>query len=134
MSNCITVFGTVSKNIIWDLEKYLDKFRTSSRTRPFETQRLGAEFFCKEHTKPLFNKLVTLAFKNLFNYQICLETLKTPQSLFQLSVVSTRNNQLYLRDRADDSPYIKSRVNIWNNCIQLIARSETLTTIKISKF
>ena len=36
--------------------------------------------------------------------------------------------------RADDTPYIKSRVNIWNNCIKLIARSETLTTIKISKF
>ena len=35
---------------------------------------------------------------------------------------------------AGDTPYIKSRVNIWNNCIKLIARSETLTTIKISKF
>ena len=34
---------------------------------------------------------------------------------------------------ADDTPYIKSRVNIWNNCIKLIARSESLTTIKISK-
>ena len=39
-----------------------------------------------------------------------------------------------LRARADETPYIKSRVNIWNNCIKLIARSETLTTIKISKF
>ena len=38
-------------------------------------------------------------------------------------MVSTRNNQLYLRARADDTPYIKSRVNIWNNCIKLIARS-----------
>ena len=36
--------------------------------------------------------------------------------------------------RADNTPYIESRVNIWNNCIKLIARSETLTTIKISKF
>ena len=76
---------------------------------------------------------------NLFNYQIRLETLKilksrTPQSLFQLYVLSTRNNQLYLRARADDTPYIKSRVNIWNNCIKLIARSETLTTIKTLKF
>ena len=154
MTYCITVFGTVSKTcseklfkiqkhciriLFGDLEKYLDKFKTSARTRPFETQRLGAEFFCKEHTKPLFNKLAILAFQNLFNYQICLETLKTlksrtPQSLFQLYVVSTRNNQLYLRARADETPYIKSRVNIWNNCIKLIARSETLTTIKISKF
>ena len=148
MTYCITVFGTTSKScseqlfkiqkhciriLFGDLEKYLDKFRTSARTRPFETQRLGAEFFCKEHTKPLFNQLGILAFQNLFNYQICLETLKTlksrtPQSLFQLYVISTRNNQLYLMARADDRPYIKSWVNIWNNCIKLIARSETLTT------
>ena len=155
MTYCITVFGTTSKTcsvklfkiqkhciriLFGDLEKYLDKFRTSARTRPFETQRLGAEFFYKEHTKPLFNKLGILAFQNLFNYQICLKTLKTlksrtPQSLFQLYVISTRNNQLYLMARADDTLYIKSRVNyIWNNCIKLIARSETLTTIKISKF
>ena len=154
MTYCITVFGTVSKTcteklfkiqkhciriLFGDIEKYLDKFRTSARTRPFEAQRLGAEFFCKEHTKPLFNKLGILAFQNLFSYQICLETLKTiksrtPQSLFQLYVISTRNNQLYLKARADDTLYIKSRVNIWNNCIKLIARSETLTTIKISKF
>ena len=109
MTYCITVFGPVSKTcseklfkiqkhciriLFGDLEKYLDKFKTSARTRPFETNRLGAEFFCKEHTKPLFNKLANLAFQNLFNYQICLETLKTlksrtPQSLFQLYVVST---------------------------------------------
>ena len=121
MTYCITVFGTDSKTcseklfkiqkhciiiLFGDLEKYLDKFKTSARTRPFETQRLGAEFFCKEHTKPLFNKLGILDFLNLFNYQICLETLKTlksktPQSLFQLYIVSTRNNQIYLRARAD---------------------------------
>ena len=61
---CITVFGTVSKTCseklfkiqkhcirisFGDLEKYLDKFETSARTRtrPFETQRLGADFFAK---------------------------------------------------------------------------------------
>ena len=49
-------------------------------------------------------------------------------------MVSTRYNQLYLRAKADNTPYIKSRVIIWNNCIKLIARSETLTTIKMSKF
>ena len=49
-------------------------------------------------------------------------------------MISTRNNQLYLRARANDTPYIKSRVNIWNNCIKLIERSETSTTIKIWKF
>ena len=54
-------------------------------------------------------------------------------------MVSTINNQLLtinnqLRARVDDTPYIKSRVNIWNNCIKLNARFETLTTIEISKF
>ena len=61
MTFCITVFGTVSNTcskklfeiqkhytriLFGDLEKYLDKFKKSARTRPFETQRLGAEFFC----------------------------------------------------------------------------------------
>ena len=83
MTYCITIFGTVSKTcseklskiqkhciriLFGDLEKYLDKFKTSACTRPFETQRLGAQFFCKEHTKPLFNKLGILAFQYLFNY------------------------------------------------------------------
>ena len=87
MSYCIFVFGTVSKTcskklfkiqkhciriLFGDLEKYLDKFKTSARARPFETQRLGAEFVCK----PLFNKLGILAFQNLFHYQTCLETLR----------------------------------------------------------
>ena len=63
MTDCITVFRTVSKTCT-----------TIAQTRPFETQRLGAELFCKEHTKPLFNKLGILAFQNLFNYQICIET------------------------------------------------------------
>ena len=99
----------------------------------------GGGVHTPDDTKQSFNKLGILAFQNLFNYQICLETFKTlksrtPQSLFQLYVVSTRNNQLYLRAKADDTPYINSRVYIWNNCIKLIARSETLTTIKISKF
>ena len=53
---------------------------------------------------------------------------------FQLYMIPTRNNQLYLRARADDTPYIKYRVNLWNICMKLIARSETLTAIKISKF
>ena len=109
---CNVPSGSLTSKVgLYCLESGLDKFKTSGRTRPFETQRLGAEFFCKEHTKPLFNKLGILAF------QICLETLKTlksrtPQSLCQLYLISIRNNQLYLRVMADDTPYIKSRVNI----------------------
>ena len=59
-----------------DKEAYLDKFKTSCRTKPIETQILGTSYYMKEHTKPLFHKNKILAFKNLYNYQICLQTLK----------------------------------------------------------
>ena len=62
MTYCIAVFGKVSKTcseklfkiqkhririLFGDLDKYLDKFETSARTRPFETQRLGLNSFAK---------------------------------------------------------------------------------------
>ena len=126
--HCIRLFG--------DIEKYLDKFKLIHVHDHLKHIYWELNSFAQksEHTKPLFNKLGILAFQNLFNYHTFLETLKTlksrtPQSLFQLYVVSTRQNKLYSRARADATPYIKSRVNIWNNCIKLIARSETLSTI-----
>ena len=41
-----------------DLEMYLDKSRTCVRARPYTgrgSQKLGKEYYCKEHTKKLFN-------------------------------------------------------------------------------
>ena len=116
LSYCIKVFGNVCKThseklftiqkhcmriLFGDKEAYLDKFKTSCRTRPIETQILGTSYYMKEHTKPLFHKHKILAFKNLYNYQICLETLKILKSkityyLFQLHPLSSRNNQNFL--------------------------------------
>ena len=85
LSYCITVFGNVCKThseklftiqkhcmriLFGDKEAYLDKFKTSCRTSPIETQILGTAYYMKEHTKPLFHKHKILAFKNLYNYQI----------------------------------------------------------------
>ena len=70
-----------------DKEAYLDKFKTSCRTRPIETQILGTAYYMKEHTKPLFHKHKILAFKNLYSYQICLETLK-PKILNTILLIS----------------------------------------------
>ena len=39
-----------------DKEKFLDKFRTCIRARPYPEQNLPTEFYVKEHSKPLFNK------------------------------------------------------------------------------
>ena len=80
LSYCITVFGNVCKTHSENLfiiqkhymrilfgykEAYLDKFKTSCRIRPIETQILGTSYYMKEYTKPLFHKHKILAFKNL---------------------------------------------------------------------
>ena len=154
MTYCITIFGHVSKNYVQklftvqkhcirilfgDLDAYLNKFKTCARCRPIESQLLGAEFFTKEHTKPLFHKLGILAFKNLYNYHICLETLKILQSkipycLHKLYTISNRNNKTLLKLTLNSDLYITQRINMWNNCVKLIAKSETLFEIKVSKF
>ena len=154
MTYCITVFGHACKNYVQklftvqkhcirilfgDLDAYLDKLKTCARCRPFDDQLLGKEFFTKEHTKPLFHKLSILAFKNLYNYHICLETLKTlklktPNCLYVLYTISKRNNETLLKLTPNNGSYITQRVNLWNSCIKLIAKSETLFEINIARF
>ncbi len=67
----ISVWGGVSKQklskvfnaqkhclriLFGDKEAYLDKFKTSVRTRPVQDQILGQKCFELEHSKPLFNQ------------------------------------------------------------------------------
>ena len=78
MSYCISVFGhvcqkhseklfTVQKHcmriLFGDKQAYLENFKTCCRTRPFDMQKLGAKFYEREHTKPLFHKLAYLHIK-----------------------------------------------------------------------
>ena len=50
-----------------DKEAYLEKHRTAARTRPINSQKLGPEFFGREHIKPLFNISEILTLHNLYN-------------------------------------------------------------------
>ena len=90
MSYCISVFGhvcqthseklfTVQKHcmriLFGNKQVYLEKFKTCCRTRPFDMKKLGAKFYEREHTKPLFHKNGILTYKNLYNYRVCIETL-----------------------------------------------------------
>ena len=56
--------------LLGDREAYLEKFNTCCRTRSIETQKLGVEFYKREHTKPIFHKTGILAYQNLYNYHI----------------------------------------------------------------
>lgn len=151
---CVTVFGnakkvyterlfTIQKHcmriLFGDLNAYLDKFMTCCRTRPVTEQKLGANFYRKEHTKQLFSKMNILAFKNLYNYHLCLETVKTLQShkphcLFSMYELSQRNNGNLLLSRQNCGSYLTDRVETWNCCMKLICKDIPIAAIKIPKF
>ena len=87
----ITVWGGVTNNkllplfklqkkclriLFGDKEAYLHKFKTCARVRLFEEQKLGAEFFKREHTKPIFTKHSVVNVRNLFVYHCFNEIFK----------------------------------------------------------
>ena len=56
-----------------DNEAYHNKFKTAARVRPRELQKLGAEFYELEPSKPLFNKNNLLTVHHLYKYCCLLE-------------------------------------------------------------
>ena len=58
MKNCLlfSVHKHCMRILFGDKQAYLEKFKTCCRTRPFDMQKLGAKFYEREHTKPLFHK------------------------------------------------------------------------------
>ena len=150
----ITIFGGIGKShleklfsvqkhcirlLFGDLEKYLDKFKTCARTRPYGKQILGADFYCREHTKPLFNKLGILAFPNIYHYQICLETLKilksrSPTSLYCNFQFSSRNNNLYLITSRTTIDFTYQGSKKWNMITKILAKYNPIQSISVGSF
>jgi hypothetical protein len=102
-----------------DKEAYHDKFRTCARARDVESQKLGVEFYMKEHTKPLFNKHVILTVKHLYHYHTLLDTFKiikthTPIALYSYFKLSQRKDSLLITPSHDQSlAYAGS--SLWNS-------------------
>ena len=137
----ITVWGNASKArlnpifkaqkkaiqvVFGDREKFLDKFKTCARARASTDQILGAEFFEKEHTKPLFNANTILALQNLHFYHTCCEIFKifkfkSPFAIFNKFNISDYSSKelSILTPQPNDSYMYKSSV-MWNKCIKII--------------
>ena len=129
----ISVWGGVSKQklakvfnaqkhslriLFGDKEAYLDKFKTSVRTRPVQEQTLGQEFFELEHSKPLFNQRDIFTVYNLYNYHMLLITfkllkLRIPISLFSCFCISSRKETLLLHPKLSEN-FLYSASSLWN--------------------
>ena len=143
----ISVWGGVSNNrlepifvtqkkciriLFGDLEAYLDKFKTCARTRPCENQKLGSEFYEKEHTKPLFKKNSLLTVHNLYKYTCLLEffkinKLECPKSLHSLY----RRSQIRPERIITPSPstsFIYKSSKMWSDCRKSSSEISFLTS------
>ncbi len=129
----ISVWGGVSKQklakvfnaqkhclriLFGDKEAYLDKFKTSVRTRPKQEQILGQEFYELEHSKPLFNKQGIMTVYNLYNYHVLQMTfkllkLRIPMSLFSCFSLSSRKETLLLYPKFSEN-FVFSASSLWN--------------------
>ena len=97
---------------------YFDKFSTCTRARPFNNQILGAEFYTKEHTKPLFKEHGILAFQNLYYYHMALTMFKLlesrlPKSLFSCFNLSERKETLLITPFFSHN-FVYNACFIWN--------------------
>ena len=133
LSYGITVWGSAAKKhidrifktqkhclrvLFGDKEAYLEKFATCVRTREISEQKLGAEFYIRESSKPIFSKLDILTVHNIYNNRIVLDTFKVmktraPPSLYMCLTVSHRKPTLLLVPPASES-YIYRASCLWN--------------------
>ena len=148
----ISVWGGISNNrlepifrtqkkcvraMFGDYRTYLEKFQTSARTRPIDKQRLGSEFFEKEHTKPLFKSNSLLTVHNLYKYTCLLEMFKinkleSPISMFNLFSRSARKTNYFTTPTPTNSFIYKSS-NMWNTCRQSSSKINFTATTNLVK-
>ena len=148
MSYGITVWGLVSHSklsklfllqkhciriMFGDKEAYLDKFKTAVRVRGRGGEKLGPEFYMREHTKPIFNSREILTIHNLFKYHTLLSVIKilkfrTPISMYSCFNISSRKGT-FLVTTETVSTYIYIASSMWNKCTGFIFNKPSLVEI-----
>ena len=104
-------------------DEFLGKFNfnTAARMRPYGEQKLGASFYRKEHTKPLFNTQKILTVYNLYIYMAVNEigkllTLRSPAILFEQVKLSSRNkeNRIVIESSCQKESCYHNASSFWN--------------------
>ena len=112
-----------------DLEAYFNKLSTCARARPYGLQKLGSNFYQKEHTKPIFNNLKILAVQNLFKYHCISEIFKImkfrcPYSLFNSINVSKRDTSLTIILTVKTNTFLYRASQMWNTIHKRIVKTD----------
>ena len=154
LSYCLTVFGGVGAThqeklfrvqkhamriMFGDFKAVLEKSKTCARVRKFGTQVLGPEFYCKEHTKKLFNDQKILTIRNIYEYQCCTDIFKilkfrTPSCLFEKLESSQRSDGLRLILPTLAGDFIYNGSKLWNTAIQALKLEGGINSIKTGVF
>ena len=149
----ITVWGKSSKSklkplfkaqkkalrvVFGDRIKYLDKFKTCARTRPYPDQKLGSDFYIKEHTKQLFNLHKILALKNLYFHHCCSEVFKVfkyrdPIVIFEKFKFSKSYKDLYLTTPKPSNLYSYNTSVAFNTARKIIKVKDASTPVSAFK-
>ena len=129
----ITVWGGISANklaplfitqkhciriMFGDKAAYLEKFKTSVRSRAYGSQVLGSDFYVREHSKPLFNNQNIFTIQNLYHYHTLLDTFKiiknhTPISMYSCFVISHRKDSLLITPSHSHN-FMYNASSLWN--------------------
>ena len=112
-----------------NLEAYLKKQETCARARPYLSQKLCCQFYEKEHTKPIFNRLKILTVQNLFKYHCITEIFKimkfrTPYSLYELIQVSVRDSSYTIILPIKTETFIWKASKAWNTIYKYVLNNK----------
>ena len=91
-----------------------------SRARPFNYQKLGAEYYQIEHIKPIFGQLEILTFQGLFKYHCICEIFKIiqsscPYSLNQSITISKRDTSHVIILTKKSNAFLYKTSPLWNS-------------------
>ena len=135
---------TVQKHCIrilfGDYDAYKDKFLTCARIRPYKNQKLGAEFFKREHTKPLFNKNKLLVAHNLYSYFCATELFKilkfrVPINLYEIYSTSYLEDSLLILTPQPTIQFNYKSSKLWNFVhMKVLAKPDHDLRTKVSHF
>ena len=117
--------------------KLIPIFKTCVRARPFELQKLGADFYDREASKPLFNKRNFLTVHSLYKYHCLLEMFKmikqhSPIPLYSLFKKSPRRVG-YLISPPLSTLFAFQASSLWNQCLKQSSKIDFTTSIAVVK-